>query len=306
MGAMIEKIHKRGEEMELYHQFVGKTLLQKGFSGDRKYCAVLPDGRKYLLRISPADQYARKLHQFHAMEHAASLGIPMCMPVEFGSCDDGVYAVHTWIDGVDAEDVMAAYSDSDQYRYGLDAGRWLRMIHTIPAPDDTPDWERFFNAKVDRKIAMYRDCELKYDGGELFLDYLERNRHLLHGRPVSYQHGDYHIGNMMIDGQGKLFIIDFDRDDYGDPWEEFNRIVWSARNTPYFAAGIVDGYFGGDVPMTFWQLLAFYLSSNAIGSLPWAIPYGEEEVQIMHDLAAQTLQWYDNMKTVIPAWYRRP
>lgn len=107
-----------------------------------------------------------------------------------------------------------------QYRYGLDAGRILAKIHTVPAPEDAPSWEKRFNAKIDRKIAMYENCELKYEhGGEAFLDYLAQNRHLLSGRPQSYQHGDYHIGNMMIDRDGVLTIIDFDRDDFGDPWE---------------------------------------------------------------------------------------
>jgi aminoglycoside phosphotransferase (APT) family kinase protein len=114
-----------------------------------------------------------------------------------------------------------------QYRYGLDAGRILAKIHTVPTPVDAPNWETRFNAKIDCKIAMYENCELKYEsGGDAFLSYLAENRYLLRGRPQSYQHGDYHIGNMMIDQDGVLTIIDFERADFGDPWEEFNRIVW--------------------------------------------------------------------------------
>lgn len=69
-------------------------------------------------------------------------------------------------------------------------------------------------------------------------------RELLRDRPQCFQHGDYHIGNMMVDQDG-LAIIDFDRYDFGDPWEEFNRIVWCAQTAPAFACGMVDGYFGG-------------------------------------------------------------
>lgn len=193
-----------------------------------------------------------------------------------------------------------------QYRYGLDAGRILAKIHTIPAPSDAPSWETRFNAKIDRKIAMYEACELKYErGGDAFLEYIAENRHLLRGRPQSYQHGDYHIGNMMIDSDGVLTVIDFDRDDFGDPWEEFNRIVWSAQAAPAFASGMVDGYFDGEVPLAFWQLLALYICSNTIGSLPWAIPFGEEEIQVMRKQAAQVLQWYDGMTNVVPTWYRK-
>ena len=192
-----------------------------------------------------------------------------------------------------------------QYRYGLDAGIILRKLHTLPAPADLPQWDDRFNRKIDRKLRMYADCPLKYPGGEAFLAHIKNSRHLLKSRPQAFQHGDYHTGNMMIDKEGILTVIDFDRDDFGDPWEEFNRIVWCAQLAPSFASGMVDGYFDGTVPTEFWQLLALYISSNTLGSLPWAIPYGEQEIRVMQAQAAEILQWYDNFRTVIPSWYHK-
>ena len=278
--------------------------MEKGWSGDRKYCAVTSDGERYLLRVSSADRLERKRREFDMMGKVAMLDIPMCLPIEFGICEDGCYSIQSWIDGVDADDAVAAMNAAEQYRYGLDAGCILRKIHTIPAPVDAPDWADRFNAKIDRKIAMYENCELKYDcGGQIFLDYIEENRYLLTGRPQTYQHGDYHIGNMMIDRSGTLTIIDFDRDDFGDPWEEFNRIVWCAQTAPAFASGMVDGYFDGDAPLEFWKLLALYISSNTLSSLPWAIPFGEGEIRVMQEQAAQVMEWYDGMKQAVPSWY---
>ena len=290
--------------MSVYQNISSRTLIEKGWSGDQKYCAITADGQKYLLRISTIERLERKRREYEKMSEVAQLGISMCMPVEFGTCDEGTYSIQSWIDGVDAEETIMAMDADTQYRYGWDAGQILAKIHTIPAPTDAPSWETRFNAKIDRKIAMYENCELKYEsGGDAFLDYLACNRHLLKDRPQSYQHGDYHIGNMMIDKDGVLTIIDFDRDDFGDPWEEFNRIVWSAQAAPAFASGMVDGYFDGPVPMEFWKLLALYISSNTLSSLPWAIPFGEGEIQVMRKQAEQVLQWYDGMKNVVPAWY---
>ncbi|MBR5490019.1 MAG: phosphotransferase [Oscillospiraceae bacterium] len=292
--------------MSIYQNIVSKSLIHKGWSGDEKYCVVSADGAKYLLRISAIDQLERKQREYENMRKVAKLGIPMCMPMEFGICEEGVYSIQTWIDGEDAEEKLAAMDATTQYGYGLDAGRILAKIHTIPAPEDVPTWEARFNAKIDRKIAMYENCELKYEsGGEAFLEYISQNRHLLSGRPQTYQHGDYHVGNMMIDREGILTIIDFDRDDFGDPWEEFNRIVWCAQAAPAFASGMVDGYFDGNVPMEFWKLLALYICSNTLSSLPWAMPFGDGEIQVMRKQAAQILQWYDGMKNAVPAWYIR-
>lgn len=292
--------------MSVYQNIVSRTPIDKGWSEDQKYCAVTVDGSKCLLRVSSIDRLERKCREYEKMGEVAQLGIPMCMPVEFGTCEEGAYSIQSWIDGEDAEELVMSMDEEKQYCYGLDAGRILAKIHTVPAPVDVPNWETRFNAKIDRKIAMYQNCELKYkNGGDAFLNYLAENRHLLRGRPQSYQHGDYHIGNMMIDQDGALTIIDFDRDDFGDPWEEFNRIVWCAQAAPAFASGMVDGYFSGEVPMEFWKLLALYISSNTLSSLPWAISFGEGEIQVMRKQAAQVLEWYDGMKNVVPTWYRK-
>ena len=108
---------------------------------------------------------------------------------------------------------------------------------------------------------------------------------------------------MIIDRNRKLYIIDFNRNDYGDPREEFNRIVWCAPKSSFFASGLVNGYFDSDVPTDFWRLLALYLSCNTLSSVYWAIPYGETEVNTMLDQAAEVLIWYDGITNTIPTWY---
>ncbi len=283
--------------------FITKELIEKGWSSDKKYCVTDEGGKKYLLRISEMSQYDTKRSEFEMMKRVNSLGVPMCQPIEFGTCEDGVYSIQSWIDGEDAEEVICRYSDNEQYVLGLEAGRILRKIHSIPAPHTQEDWESRFNRKIDRKIRYYRECPLKYDNGQAFIDYIEANRHLLRGRPQTYQHGDYHIGNMMIDREGNLNIIDFNRNDYGDSWEEFNRIVWCAQSSPHFASGMVNGYFDSAPPIEFWKLLALYIASNTLSSLPWAIPFGEGEVETMRKQAKEVLFWYDDMRNAVPKWY---
>lgn len=286
--------------------FVSLEPIRRGWSGDKKYCAVTADGTKYLLRITPEEKSARRERSFRWQQKAAALGIPMCRPVAFGRCGGGAYTVLTWVEGREAEEVIPQLSREKQYAYGVDAGKVLQKIHSIPAPDDLPDWEVRFGQKIDRKLDMYERCPLKYENGDAFLTYLAENRSLLAGRPQTYQHGDFHIGNMMIDTGGVLTVIDFDRDDCGDPWEEFNRIVWCAQASADFASGMVDGYFNGRVPMAFWKLLALYICSNALSSLPWAVSYGEGEIAVMRAQAAEILRWYDNMRHPVPSWYTAP
>ena len=284
-------------------KFVTREPILKGWSGDQKYCVTDENGKKYLLRISDITQQDRKKREFEMMRQVAALGVPMCLPLELGICSEGVYSLQSWIEGQDAETVIASLSDTEQYAYGLEAGKILKKIHSIPAPESQEDWETRFNRKMDYKIQKYGECPIKYENGQAFIDYIEANRYLLKNRPQVYQHGDYHIGNMMIDEEGRLQIIDFNRDDYGDPWEEFNRIVWCAQKSPLFASGMVNGYFENNVPTEFWRLLALYIASNTLSSVYWAIPFGQGEIDTMLNQAKEVLFWYDNMKNPVPTWY---
>lgn len=286
-------------------EFISKELIDKGWSGDQKYCVTDKNANKYLLRISPMEQYEKKKSEYEYMLQVAALGVPMCRPLEFGTSEEGVYSVQSWIDGVDAEEHIPRLTEKEQYAYGYKAGQLLKQIHTIPAPAGIEDWESYFNRKIDRKLNGYKACPIKYENGDAFIDYISAHRHLLCNRPRTFQHGDYHIGNMMLGSNRQLYIIDFNRFDFGDPWEEFNRIVWCAQAAPMFATGLVDGYFDHNVPMEFWSLLALYISSNTLSALPWAIPYGDQEIQVMVNQAKEVLAWYDSMKNPIPAWYHR-
>lgn len=283
--------------------FTERTLIDRGWSGDKKYRAVLPDGRVVLYRVSEPDSYERKAKEFAYLQSAAALGISMCMPLDFGRNEEGVYSLTTFIDGKDMESAIGSLSEAEQYRLGEDAGRTLAKLHTLPAPADAEDWEIRFNRKIDRKIRGYTECPLRFDGDRYMLRYIRENRHLLAGRPQCMQHGDYHIGNLMLRG-GQAVVIDFNRFDWGDPWEEFNRIVWCAQSSSAFASGRVRGYFGGEPPMEFWRLLALYISSNTLSSMYWAIPFGQKEIDTMMRQAAEVLEWYDNMENPVPIWYR--
>jgi serine/threonine-protein kinase len=107
---------------------------------------------------------------------------------------------------------------------------------------------------------------------------------------------------MMLEN-GEIKIIDFDRYDFGDPWEEFNRIVWSAALSPHFATGQLRGYFGGEPPIEFFKLLAFYIASNTLSSIYWAIPFGQSDIDTMMKQAKDVLDWFENMQNPVPTWY---
>ncbi len=283
-------------------RFTKIETVTKGWSEDKKYCVAMSGGEKYLLRITPIERYEPRKALFDMLGQVSALGIPMCVPVESGTCADGVYSLQSWINGEDLETVLPVMTDTEKYVIGLKSGEILKKIHSIPAPEAQEEWEPRFNRKTDYKIQKYHECGLRFEGDGHILEYLEQNRFLLKDRPQCFQHGDYHAGNMMLENR-ELVIIDFDRYDFGDPWEEFNRIVWSAAASPHFATGQLRGYFGGEPPLEFFKLLAFYIASNTLSSVYWAVPFGQSEINTMLKQSQDVLRWFDNMKNPVPSWY---
>ena len=210
-----------------YSTFATITQIKKGWSKDTKYFIVDQTGERFLLRIADISAYAHKQEEFFMMKQVKELDLPTPVPIDFGICNGAksCYSLFTWCSGKNAEDVLPLISEKEQYILGLKSGRILKKMHSIPTPDGFLSWNTRYVEKIDRNIRMYRACQFRLNGDEQMIAYIEKSRHLLKMRPQCYQHGDYHTGNIVISRKMELSVIDFNRFDYGDPWEEFNRIV---------------------------------------------------------------------------------
>lgn len=279
--------------------------IHKGWSKDKKYYIRTYDGKDLLMRTSEISQYEQKKREYEAILRLEDTDILMSRPLQFGICNGGqtVYSLLTWIKGEDAQDVIPTLSADEQYQLGVTSGQYLRSIHQIPAGNDQAPWADYYNRKIDKYITNYQACGIVLMGADKVLQFIDANRYLLDERPQTFQHGDYHIGNMILTDSRKLGIIDFNRFDYGDPWEEFNRITFCSHMSAEFASGRIHGYFNNDVPDMFFKLMALYIASNQISSISWAVPFGEEEVAVMLKRAEKVLEWYDDFQTYIPKWY---
>lgn len=280
-------------------------VINKGWSIDKKYYIKTIEETELLLRTTDISQYEIKKREYEELKLLSTMDLLISGPVDFGICNDGksVYLLLTWIDGEDAESILPNLSVTEQYRLGIKAGEFLKQIHKISAPQNISNWEKRFNHKIDVKMANYQACDIRFPGDDRFISYIEDNRHLLDNRPQTLHHGDYHVGNMIITPELELGIIDFNRMDYGDPWEEFNRITFCVETSSVFASGYINGYFNHQVPDVFFRLLALYIANNQLSSIPWAIPFGQEEVKNMLRITKNVSDWYDGFNTFIPNWY---
>ncbi len=286
-------------------QFDKATIISKGMSGDKKY-RVEKDGVSYLLRIADAAEYPQKKKEYDFLKHLNQTSLPVPECIAFEKCDEyaKVYTLLSWVTGEEAEKVLPKVSRSEQYHYGVLAGSNLRKIHeNSPEVDSSKNWyDRYFEV-LEPRLEAFRKEGIPFEGDERILRFIEENKYLMKTRPLCHHHGDYHMGNLIIN-EGKLWVIDWhtvDFDNIGDPWYEFNRI---GTEHPMFAKGQIDGYFGNQVPEEFWRLFALYFATSAITSIVWAKHWAPNELDYIMDLNKSVLNMFDGMENPIPRWYR--
>ncbi len=292
-------------DISFFHSSDKIIPIKRGWSFDSKYLVIKADNSRFLLRISSMDNYNAKKKEFSYLSKLKNLGLNISLPIEMGICNDGksTYTIFTWIEGEDAHVLIPKLSRESQYRLGYDAGEILRGIQSIDIHEDLESWEARYTRKIHKKIDDYYKCELKLPGGEIPIQYLRDNLSLLKDRPNSFLHGDFHIGNMVFDGEN-IGVIDFNRYDFGDPFEDLNRMFFSADVSDYFSTGLINGYFQSRIPDDFFPLLALYTALNQISSLPWSMQFGQEEIDNSYRMSSKILLWYENYSRLIPSWYR--
>ncbi|MDF2557175.1 MAG: aph [Bacillales bacterium] len=290
---------------ELANNIIDIMNITHGWSKDRKYKVRVDSGETFLLRISSESEKERKLFEYESMRCLSNLNGNISKPIAFGnlSSTNEIYTLLTWINGEDAVKVMTNLTETEQYHLGFKAGQILKKIHSIGKRELTTSWSEFYNSKLDQSIENYKNCAYRFNHDEIVLDFIEGHRQLLEGRPITIQHGDFHLGNMVISDDNELGIIDFNRLDYGDPWEEFDRMIWTYKISRHFATGQINGYFSNEPPEKFFQLMALYSARGLLSSIPWAIPFGDREIQIMLKNAEVIFESYQGFETIYPLWY---
>lgn len=305
---LIEEWQKRQAwgDIERNKEWKKIQKISKGWSADQKYKILTKRGEALLLRLADIDNYDEKKKEFDIITKYSKLGIPMSMPIEFGVCNQNksVYMILTWVEGQDLETVLSDLPENEQYALGRLAGDILKKIHSIPVEEkDIPA-----NTKVDKKIlqlSRYESSNVRVTNDEIAVKYVKENIHKIWKEKPVYQHGDFHPGNLIYMENGEIGVIDFNRWEVGDPYEEFYKLESFARelSVPY-CIGQIQSYFNDDIPEDFWRILAVYVAHASLFSIKWAEKFGRTDVDAMVERCMVAFEDYDYFRRTTPVWYK--
>lgn len=280
--------------------------ISKGWSSDEKYKIETADGQTLLLRISDISAYEYKKKEFEIVQKYSKLGFAMSQPVDFGICNEGksCYMLLTFVEGIDLEVALPALSEKEQYLLGRKAGEILKRIHSMPLDEfDIPA-----QTKRERKLyqlARYEESpHLRVENDENVIEFVKNNIDLIWKEAPVYQHGDFHPGNLIYMPNGEIGVIDFNRWEVGDPYEEFYKLEgFGIEVSVPYSVGQIDAYFDGEIPMDFWGALAVYCAHAALFSIKWAEKFGQKDVDGMVERCHRAFENYDKFNSVVPKWY---
>lgn len=282
-------------------------FIDKGWSSDKKF-KVQQNNDFFLIREFPLESFTEKEKEFKFIQKVYK-EVSCSQPIEYGKIvnEELAYMILSFVEGVDLESVLPKLSLEEQYRLGFLAGNMLRKIHDIPI-EEKVDRKHILERVINKKLnQLERTLEKNYQlpNQAEVVAFVKDNIHLIKKQNIVYQHGDYHPGNMIYTADKTISIIDFNRIDIGDPYEEFLKIAsFTVESSAYFSRGQINGYFENSVPKDFWLILKIYSFHTALFSILWAETFGPKEVEGMVKRYDRIYEDYKNSNSLKPRWYR--
>lgn len=281
--------------------------IKKGFSSDDKFLIhTKDDNKKLLLRVFNLEDLDPKRTEYAILEKMQEYQVTCSRPISIGEIENRGYMITSYIDGKDAEDEILKYTEQEQYNIGIEAGKELKKMHQMPAPDYISSWYSRKVEKHKKYIDAYLACEVKVKNDDKIMKFIDENIHLMKSRPNLFQHDDFHLGNIVVSNKKFAGVIDFNRYDWGDPIHEFLKIGIFTRGVSIpFSIGQIRGYFNNREPdEDFWRLYSLYLAMCVFSTVVWTLKTVPNNMNEMLEKVYMYLEDHDYFSRLKPKWYQ--
>lgn len=254
------------------------TRLSAGASRETwAFDAVTPDGRQPLVLqhggLPDHHLSTGVATQAQVMAAADEHGAPVPRVVASGRDGDREYLITARLDGETLPRRILGDDRLEVARQRLvaDCGRALARIHAIP-PASVPRVEPRDSLATLRRIAD--ELDEARPAWEFAFRWLDHHRPA--ARPAGVVHGDFRLGNLLVDADGLAGVLDWELVHVGDPREDLGWLC--VRTWRFGGSGRVAGVGGLD------DLLAGYVDAGGaavdpgevgwwevLGDLRWAV-----------------------------------
>ena len=227
--------------------------------------------------------------------------------------------VFSYIDGESLKDYLSNLDKVEAYNLGLEFSKTLKNVHLVPVNVLTHHIPHWYGAYKWTQKALINSTS--NDVIEKALNYYKENEDIIYNRYSTAEYYNKINGNYVRDENGNIVIekvlafifrdVRFENlvvknskvfikcpvNIYiSDPFYDFKYLSLIALENEYFASGIIDGYFEGEISPYFFKMLKYYTSELIINEYNKTLDY--EIINKIYDS-------YDDFRLEIPKWYLR-
>jgi aminoglycoside phosphotransferase (APT) family kinase protein len=283
---------------ELISRFDGAVLLDRGYSTDKKFRI----GTERLLRVSPIELRSQRILEFEAVGALHEIGLMCSKAISFGEHRSLCYGLYSYIHGETLSDVLPALESPREV--GQAAGRQLNIIHRFEKATELVNERSVREQKFEHVTARLTELCLDFEGSELVNRYVRSHLHLIEQRPSCFRHGDFHPGNLIVLDGALNGVIDFNRCDHGDPYDDFYKLAFfGAPVSSEFTCGLIEAYFDGSPSDDFWQIYNLYVGATLAADLGWTKTLFPEGLLSSLARIKHIIETHDFDKGGPPSWW---
>ncbi|RRD40345.1 hypothetical protein EII29_02380 [Leptotrichia sp. OH3620_COT-345] len=291
-----------------YDKWEKIIYINKGLSSDKKFFLQSKTQKKYIIRISKVKELNNKINEYNAVKKIKKLNFIQKF-LGYGICENKefMYSIYSWLQGENLEEKIFKLTKRKQYELGFQAGKKLRKIHTLTITDTNYNFIKEIKEKVNISKKEYVKNKYKIKNEKIIWNFINKNLYLLDKREKCFLHGDFHIGNIILNKDKELGFIDLNWFRYGDPYKDFVKLVYVSRMLSVnFSIGQINGYFDNKVPEIFFKVLALYTAINVHFSILWSSKLEKKELNKDLKRIQKVYNDYSGFKLIIPKWYTKP
>lgn len=279
--------------------------VEKGLSNFQKYYIETNKTESLFLQVGNSSDCNYLNSKKKTLQMMWENGIPCQKPIIVSLCKGNkAFLLTSWIKGRDLEDILPTITVEEQYEWGARAATLLKQIHNLEL--NNPELIRLEKKKlyddVIKKYTHYYNCGNMTSEEEIFYSFVLNNKQLLENEKISILHGDFNVGNLILNEKG-LYVIDFVPNIYGNPIEDFVRNIINAETSRPFAIGLIDNYFDSKISIEMWRRLGVYTAMQQLEMIDWHYHFGWFDSDFKEKQHNKILKNYGNMSSIVPKYY---
>lgn len=226
-------------------------------------------------------------------------GIAVPEIYDFGQFSDNKhgYAVVDWIDGVSLDNLLI--DDSLIIKYGKIVAEELLKMHNIDTNEKTDIYDKFINS-FNKKINKLKNLGIDYTSSVLELFVLDNIKYLKE-LDTSIIHGDFHLGNIIVNDDRICFIdLDVCKNDFA--WIDLSTNACNL-DYPKFYTILINEYFNNSIPDNFWIIYNLYGSLYCLDYILYCNRMGNKTLEDGVTVVNKFLYYSDEFSSLKPRWF---